>query len=153
MTAVATKIPRDVNPPPGTALDRKQPVPESPAIRFDALLATALAEWPEALALPVHPANGSIIVEGLIDLERAISGPWIRHPREVLLSNLHWAICTVVHARFKQSPQVALRTLNPADIRRKFESDLRSIQKQPANWRPQDLALIERYFAESRNPD
>jgi hypothetical protein len=124
------------------------PVPEPLPIKFDALLATALGEWPESLALPVRPAaNGGTIVEGLGELEHDISRPWIGHPREALMSNLHWAICTAVHARFKESREVVPRLLDPEDIRRKFEADLRSILKNIDNWEPQDLRLIGRYFA------
>jgi hypothetical protein len=125
-------------------------VPKSPPITFDALLAAALAEWPEQLALPVRPAaNGGIMVEGLTELERDISRPWIGHDREVLMSNLHWAICTAVHARFKEAREVAPRLLDPEDIRRKFEADLRGIVRKNSNWLPQDLLLIAQYFAGS----
>ena len=87
------------------------------------------------------------MVEGLSKLERGISRPWIGHPREALMSNLHWAICTAVHARFNESREVVPRALDPADIRRKFEADLRGILRKNSNWLPQDLLLIERYFA------
>jgi hypothetical protein len=135
---------------PGTPLDRRNPVTEALLIQFDALLATALGEWPESLALPVRPAaNGGILVEGLTELENGISRPWIGHPREVLMSNLHWAICTAVHARFKESREVVPRRLDPEDIRRKFEADLRGILRKNSSWLPQDLGLIAQYFADS----
>jgi hypothetical protein len=154
MTAVATKVSslrRRLSAPLERCPTEGNPVPEPLPIKFEVLLVAALGEWPESLALPVRPAaNGGIIVEGLIDLEHDISRPWIGHEREVLMSNLHWAICAAVatRARSGEGGDIVPGALNPADIRRKFEADLRSILEKAHNWEPQDLRLIERYFAE-----
>jgi hypothetical protein len=117
---------------------------------FDVLLAAALREWPATLSMKVQSFEHCYLVEGLTELQDQISRRWIGHELEVLMSNLHWAICATVHHGFAQTGRVVPSLLDRDIIRYKFEDDLNLILHDRLNWRAADVRLIETYFASGR---
>ena len=114
---------------------------------FEELYSRALREWPAELRLPIREEPGLHIVEGLTELERRISRPWVGHPEEVLMVNLHWAMAAAYHAAFKKQPSVKYEDLDVSRVRGKFEADLQSIQQgRTPSWTDDDRAIVARYF-------
>jgi hypothetical protein len=115
---------------------------------FEELFARALREWPAELRLPIREEPGLHIVEGLRELESKISKPWVGHPDEVLMVNLHWAMAAAYHAAFKKQPSVRHEDLDVSRVQEKFEADLKRIREgKIPTWTEDDRAIIARYFA------
>ena len=96
------------------------------------------------LTLPVRNAGDVFVVEGLTDLEEALSSQWIGHELEVLMRTLHWSICSAVRATFTCKPMVVMAELQPP--RDRFEASLRRALTAPA-WDEPDRRLVRDYFA------
>jgi hypothetical protein len=118
---------------------------------FDVLLAAALREWPPSLAMKVQSFAHCYLVEGLRELEEGISRRWIGHELEVLMRNLHWAICATAHRGFAHTGRVIPGRLDPEAIRHKFEDDLKLILHERWNWRAEDVRVVQTYFASGRH--
>lgn len=110
---------------------------------FDDLYKTAISEWPRVLRLPVRNAGDVFVVEGLSDLEEALSSRWIGHELEVLMRTLHWTICSTVRSTFTCKPVVVMAELQPP--RDKFEASLRRTLAAPT-WDEPDRRLVRDYF-------
>lgn len=96
------------------------------------------------------------MVLGLVDLSEEVTQRFEGHPCKVLFTNMHWAIVTAAH-RSAASWPLHTFTMRPDALRRdwireKFERDLRSIisNEDRNGWSPEDVVLIERYFAETQ---
>jgi hypothetical protein len=114
---------------------------------FTELYSRALSEWPAVLELPVRAESGSHLVEGLTALEQQISKPWVGHPDEVLMVNMHWAMATAYHEAFRKQRSVRREDLDASVVRRKFEADLRLIwDARIPSWTDDDRAIVARYF-------
>jgi len=111
---------------------------------FDDLYKTAISEWPKVLRLPVRNAGDVFVVEGLSDLEEALSSQWIGHELEVLMRTLHRSICSAVRATFTCKPVVVMAELQPP--RDKFEASLRRALTAPS-WDEPDRRLVRDYLA------
>jgi len=114
---------------------------------FDVLLAAALREWPAVLSMKVQRFEHCYLVDGLLKLQEQISHRWVGHELEVLMSTLHWAICTAAHHDFAATDRVVPSRLDRAVIRHKFEADLKFIRRNRLNWQAADVRLIQTYFA------
>lgn len=96
------------------------------------------------------------MVLGLVDLSEVVSQCHEGHAPEVFFTTMHWAIVTAAHKSAASWPLHTF-TMRPDGLRRdwireKFESDLRSILSSPDRngWNPEDVVLVERYFAETQ---
>jgi hypothetical protein len=117
---------------------------------FEMLLAAALREWPPALDMKVERFTHCYLVDGLLPLQTRIAQPWNGHALEVLMSNLHWAICMAAHQRFRHARIVRPARLDREVIRRKLEHDLALILRKPQSWTAADQRIIRSYFAAGR---
>ena len=111
---------------------------------FDDLYKTAISEWPRVLRLPVRNAGDVLVVEGLSDLEEALSSQWVGHELEVLMRTLHRSISSAVRATFTCRPVVVMAELQPP--RDRFEASLRRVLTAPA-WDEPDRRLVRDYLA------
>jgi len=111
---------------------------------FDELYRTAISEWPHVLRLPVRNTGDGFVVEGLTDLQAALSVQWVGHKLEVLMRTLHWTICCTVRTIFAHEPIVVMAKLEPP--REKFEASLRRTLVTPA-WDDADHRIVRHYFA------
>ena len=125
--------------------------------RFDQILDEAIAAWPPRFALRIRRLRrrGHILL-GLVDLSDDVTRLIEGNPREVLLTNMHWAIVTVAN-RAAASWTLQTFTMRPDELRRdwireKFEDDLRLILSiaDRCGWPPDDVVLVEKYFAETK---
>jgi hypothetical protein len=113
------------------------------AMDFDKLYAEALNAWPAEIRLPVRSFMTGHLVDGLTDLEHAITAQWVGGPLGIVMVTLNWAILRAVHAEFATRQTVVMAEL--PSVRERFETELRLLLNGPYCQEP-DRAIIREYF-------
>lgn len=121
---------------------------------FDNLFKRALAAWPEVLDLSVleyaNPDLSSYSVRGLGRLSDEIEDKYIGTNTEIITRTLEDAIYIVIHDTAKTVLKLELSSIRPEAVRLVFEKRLKeAAAAKDLNWRPEDYALAEAYFAQN----
>lgn len=121
---------------------------------FESLFKQALADWPGELDLRAleraAPDLSRYGVKGLGSLSDGIAEKYIGTDTEVITRTLHGAIYSVIYATAKTVLKLELSAIRPEAVRLVFEKQLKeTAAATDLNWRPQDFALAEDYFAQN----
>jgi hypothetical protein len=121
-------------------------------LRFDALLAQALREWPSEIDLSqlgkISPESSRYTIKGLYDKTDEIEERYYGTAEEIILRNLHGGIADVLHAVGAYVTCARLADLRPEVIRIKFEMHLRGCMEGPdPTFPPEDITVGEQYFS------
>lgn len=121
-------------------------------LKFDALLARALRDWPSEIDLSQIERSGPELsrytIKGLYDKTDEIEERYYGTAEEIILRNLHGGIADVLHAAGPYVTRLRLADLRPEAVRVKFERHLRGCMEGPdPTFPPQDIKVGERYFA------
>jgi hypothetical protein len=121
-------------------------------LRFDALLAQALREWPSEIDLSqlekISPESSRYTIKGLYDKTDEIEKRYYGTAEEIIFRNLHGGIAFVIHEAGAYVTRVRLVDLRPEAIRAKFERHLRDCMEGPdPTFPPEDIKVGEQYFS------
>lgn len=121
-------------------------------LKFDALLARALRDWPSEIDLSQleqsTPESSRYAIKGLYDKTDKIEERYYGIAEEIILRNLHGGIADVLHAAGAYVTRVRLADLRPEAIRVKFEMHLRGCMEGPdPTFPPEDIKDGEQYFS------
>ncbi|NOU10516.1 MAG: hypothetical protein HOO98_10920 [Nitrospira sp.] len=121
-------------------------------LKFDALLARALRDWPSEIDLSQleqsTPESSRYAIKGLYDKTDEIEERYYGIAEEIILRNLHGGIADVLHAAGAYVTRVRLADLRPEAIRVKFEMHLRGCMEGPdPTFPPEDIKVGEQYFS------
>ncbi len=125
-------------------------------LKFDALLARALQDWPSEIDLSqleiYDPQSARYAIKGLYEREEEIDKRYFGTAEEILMRNLHSGIYTVLHSIGAYVTNVRLADLRPDTIRVKFEKHLRDCMDGPdPTFPPEDIQVGEQYFAANQS--
>lgn len=121
---------------------------------FESLFKQALADWPNVLDLSVLQYAkfdfSQYAVKGLGSLAEEIENGYIGTEGEAVTRTLHYAIHDVIYSVAKTILKLDLSLIRPEVVRLTFENRLReAILVTDLNWRAEDYALAEAYFAQN----
>ena len=121
---------------------------------FESLFRQALADWPDALDLSVLQYAESDLsryaVKGLGILAEEIEDTYIGKDEEAITRTLHYAMHEVIYSTAKTVLKLDMSTIRPQAVRCVFEKRLKeAAAATDLNWRPEDYALAEAYFAQN----
>jgi hypothetical protein len=127
---------------------------ESMSVKFNDLLARALAEWPSEIdinpMLRSDPISNRYSVGGLGEMADAIGDRYIGSEEEIFMRNLHWVIFEVLRSVAPNVTRIKLRDLSPDAVRNGFERNLKRCMEVPdLGYPPTAIELGKRYFAEN----
>lgn len=121
-------------------------------LKFDALLAQALRDWPSEIDLSKlekgSPESLRYTIEGLGERADKIEERYYGAAEEIIFRNLHGGIANVLHTVGAYVTRVRLTDLRPEAIRVKFEMHLRDCMEGPdPTFLPEDIKVGEQYFS------
>lgn len=127
-------------------------------LKFDALLARALQDWPPEVDLSqlekCSPESSRYTIKGLYDKTDEIEERYFGTADEIILRNLHGGIYNVLHSIGAYVTRVRLADLRPETIRSKFEKHLRDCMEGPdPTFPPEDIRVGEQYFAANQSSE
>ncbi|NML99361.1 hypothetical protein HHL24_15600 [Paraburkholderia sp. RP-4-7] len=124
------------------------------SLKFNDLLAKALAEWPPEIdfkpLLRIDPTSKRYSVSGLGEMADEIGDRYIGSTEEIFMRNLHWVIFEVLRDVAANVTRVKTSDLSPDAVRSGFERNLKRCMEMPdLGYPPAAIELGRRYFAEN----
>ena len=121
---------------------------------FEELFALAIAQWPDVVEVQDLRATGRadvFVVAGLGTIGDSVSSKCRGLPNEILMVNLHEAICATIRAQAVFCNRVTLAVLRMDAVRREFEDRLLlTIATPDLGWTDDDLLLAKSFLGDSK---